>query len=202
VHLPEEDDGKETVRLVEQAGREGPAIVGDLRGEDVCRQVVEQTVSELGGLDLLVHDAVYQTMQPGGIADISTEQLDRMFRAAAPAARLEHPHRQLGAGLRAEPGADGPRRDQGGPGQHHQEPEPAARPEGDPVNTVAPGPIWRPLVPATMVPEMVEGFGSERALGRAGQPTEVAAAFVFLASDAASHITGGRIGVAGGMPVP
>jgi NAD(P)-dependent dehydrogenase (short-subunit alcohol dehydrogenase family) len=70
------------------------------------------------------------------------------------------------------------------------------------VNTVAPGPIWTPLIPATMVPEVVEGFGSETALGRAGQPTEVAAAFVFLASDAASYITGERIGVAGGMPMP
>jgi short chain dehydrogenase len=67
VHLPgEEEDGEETVRLVEQAGREGVAIVGDLREEDVCGHVVERTVSELGGLDLLVHNAAYQLMQPGG----------------------------------------------------------------------------------------------------------------------------------------
>jgi hypothetical protein len=70
------------------------------------------------------------------------------------------------------------------------------------VNTVAPGPIWTPLIPATMPAEKVEDFGSETPLGRAGQPVEVAHAFVFLASAEASYITGERIGVHGGMPLP
>jgi NAD(P)-dependent dehydrogenase (short-subunit alcohol dehydrogenase family) len=70
------------------------------------------------------------------------------------------------------------------------------------VNTVAPGPIWTPLIPATMPPEKVEDFGGETPLGRAGQPVEVAHAFVFLASAEASYITGERIGVHGGMPLP
>jgi NAD(P)-dependent dehydrogenase (short-subunit alcohol dehydrogenase family) len=75
-------------------------------------------------------------------------------------------------------------------------------PRGIRVNTVAPGPIWTPLIPATMPPEQVEDFGAETPLGRAGQPIEVAHAFVFLASAEASYITGERIGVHGGMPMP
>ena len=70
------------------------------------------------------------------------------------------------------------------------------------VNTVAPGPIWTPLIPATMRAEQVEDFGSQTPLGRAGQPVEVAHAFVFLASAEASYITGERVGVHGGMPLP
>ncbi|MCW2776285.1 MAG: short-chain dehydrogenase/reductase [Frankiales bacterium] len=75
-------------------------------------------------------------------------------------------------------------------------------PRGIRVNTVAPGPIWTPLIPATMPPEQVEDVGSETPLGRAGQPVEVAHAFVFLASDAASYVTGERLTVASGMPMP
>ncbi len=75
-------------------------------------------------------------------------------------------------------------------------------PKGVRVNTVAPGPIWTPLIPATMPPDMVDDFGSETPLGRAGQPVEVAAAFVFLASAESGYVTGERIGVHGGMPLP
>ena len=69
------------------------------------------------------------------------------------------------------------------------------------VNAVAPGPIWTPLIPATMAPDKVEGFGSDTPLGRAGQPVEVAAAYVFLASDEASYVSGTVLGVTGGKPV-
>lgn len=75
-------------------------------------------------------------------------------------------------------------------------------PKGIRVNTVAPGPVWTPLIPATMPPDMVDDFGSQTPLGRAGQPVEVAAAFVFLASAESSYVTGERIGVHGGMPLP
>jgi len=79
VHLPEEQaDGQETVRLVEQAGRKGVAVAGDLRDEQFCRSVIQRTVAELGGLDVLVNNAAYQMMQ-GGIADITTAQLERVF---------------------------------------------------------------------------------------------------------------------------
>jgi NAD(P)-dependent dehydrogenase (short-subunit alcohol dehydrogenase family) len=75
-------------------------------------------------------------------------------------------------------------------------------PRGIRVNTVAPGPIWTPLIPATMPPEEVEDFGGQTPLGRMGQPAELAPAYVFLASAESSFITGERIGVHGGMPLP
>lgn len=75
-------------------------------------------------------------------------------------------------------------------------------PKGIRVNTVAPGPIWTPLIPATMPADMVEDFGSQTPLGRAGHPVEVASAFVFLASAESSFVTGERIGVHGGMSLP
>ena len=74
-------------------------------------------------------------------------------------------------------------------------------PKGTRVNAVAPGPIWTPLIPATMAPDKVEGFGSDTPLGRPGQPVEVAAAYVFLASDEASYVSGTVLGVTGGKPV-
>jgi hypothetical protein len=69
------------------------------------------------------------------------------------------------------------------------------------ANSVAPGPIWTPLIPATMPPEHVESFGQQVPLGRAGQPAEVAPAFVLLASDEASYISGARLAVTGGRPI-
>ena len=69
------------------------------------------------------------------------------------------------------------------------------------VNSVAPGPIWTPLIPATMPPEKVAGFGDDTPLGRAGQPAELAAAYVLLASDAGSYISGARLAVTGGRPI-
>lgn len=74
-------------------------------------------------------------------------------------------------------------------------------PRGIRVNAVAPGPIWTPLIPSTMPPERVEGFGSDTPLGRAGQPIEVASAFVFLSSDDASYVSGTVLGVTGGKPI-
>jgi NAD(P)-dependent dehydrogenase (short-subunit alcohol dehydrogenase family) len=75
-------------------------------------------------------------------------------------------------------------------------------PKGIRVNAIAPGPIWTPLIPATMPAEKVEEFGADTSLGRPGQPAECAPAFVFLASDDASYITGERIGITGGNPLP
>ena len=215
VHLPEEqEDGQETVRLVEQAGRKGLALPGDLTDEAFARGCVQQAVDGLGGLDVLVHNAAYQMVQ-GGVADFTTEQIDRVFRTNVYAlfwlVQASLPHLQTGSSILITSSVQAYEPD---PGLMDYAATKAAlvnitkslaqelAPQGIRVNTVAPGPIWTPLIPATMPPDAVEDFGGQTPLGRAGQPVEVANAFVFLASDAASYITGERLTVAGGMPMP
>jgi NAD(P)-dependent dehydrogenase (short-subunit alcohol dehydrogenase family) len=214
-HLPEEQsDADETVRLVRDAGRTGISAPGDLRDEAFCQELVQRTVEELGGLDVLVNNAAYQMTQ-GGIADITTEQFDRVMKTNVYAmfwlCKAAVPHLQPGSSILNTSSVQA------------YEPSPELldyattkaaivnftrglaqelAPRGIRVNTVAPGPIWTPLIPATMPEEQVEDFGGETPLGRAGQPVEVAHAFVFLASAEASYITGERLGVHGGMPLP
>ena len=214
-HLPEERaDAQETVRLVEDAGRTGISLPGDLTDEAYCREIVERTVSELGGIDILVNNAAYQ-MAHEGLEDISTEELEHTFRTNIFAlfhtckAALEH--MQPGAAIINTAS------------QQAYQPSPSLLAyaatkaaivnfskglaqqvieRGIRVNIVAPGPIWTPLIPATMPPDQVKSFGQQAPIGRAGQPVEVAAAYVFLASQESSYIAGETIGVTGGTPLP
>ena len=216
VHLPEEQaDGSETVRLVEEAGRRGVSVAGDLRDEAFCGSVIDRAVSELGGLDVLVNTAAYQMSQPGGIADITTEQFDRVYQTNIYAmfwlCKAAIPHLAPGSSILNTSSVEA------------YQPEPHLLDyastkaaivnftkglaqdlvgKGIRVNTVAPGPIWTPLIPATMPQDKVAEFGTQSPMGRAGQPAELAPAYVFLASQEASYITGERIGVTGGMPLP
>jgi NAD(P)-dependent dehydrogenase (short-subunit alcohol dehydrogenase family) len=215
-YLPEEqDDAQETVRLVQEAGRTALALPGDVQQEQHCVELVRRTVDELGGLDVLVNNAAYQMAQPGGLADITTEQLDRVMKTNLYAmfwlCKAALPHLRPGSSIINTSSIQA------------YDPSPelldyattkaaivnftrglasTLAEKGIRVNTVAPGPVWTPLIPATMPPDEVEDFGSETPLGRAAQPAEVAPAFVFLASAESSYITGERIGVAGGMPFP
>jgi NAD(P)-dependent dehydrogenase (short-subunit alcohol dehydrogenase family) len=214
-HLPEEQsDADETVRLVRDAGRTGISMPGDLRDEDFCQELVRRTVDELGGLDVLVNNAAYQMTQ-GGIAEITTEQFDRVMKTNVYAmfwlCKAAVPHLQPGSSIINTSSVQAY---QPSPELLDYATTKAAivnftrglaqelAPQGIRVNTVAPGPIWTPLIPATMPAEQVEDFGGETPLARAGQPVEVAHAFVFLASAEASFITGERLGVHGGMPLP
>ena len=215
VHLPdEEQDGQETVALIESAGRRGLAVPGDLRDEKFCTDVIERAVAELGGLDILVNNAAYQMAQPGGITEITTEQFDRVFKTNVYAlfwlCKAAIPHLQPGSTIINTSSIEA------------YEPKAALfdyaatkaaivnmtkslaadlAEKGIRVNTVAPGPIWTPLIPATMPADQIEEF-SDTPLGRAGQPAELAPAYVFLASQESSFITGERIGVTGGKPMP
>ena len=214
-HLPEEQsDADETVRLVRDAGRTGISMPGDLREESFCSELVRRTVDELGGLDVLVNNAAYQMTQDG-IADITTEQFDRVMKTNVYAmfwlCKAAVPHLQPGSSIINTSSVQAY---QPSPELLDYATTKAAivnftrglaqelAPKGIRVNTVAPGPIWTPLIPATMPPGQVEDFGGETSLARAGQPVEVAHAFVFLASAEASYITGERLGVHGGMPLP
>ena len=215
-YLPEEeDDAQETARLVRDAGRRVVTVPGDITDEQHCTELVQRCVDELGGIDVLVNNAAYQMAQPGGIADITTEQLDRVMKTNVYAmfwlCKAAVPHLQPGSSIINTSSIQA--YDPSPPLLDYATTKAAIvnftrglasmlADKGIRVNTVAPGPIWTPLIPATMPPDEVEDFGSQTPLGRVAQPAEVAPAFVFLASAEASYITGERIGVAGGMPFP
>jgi hypothetical protein len=213
-YLPgEEEDAQETVRLVESAGRTAVTCPGDLQQEEQCRRVVDTAVQRLGGIDVLVNNAAYQMAQPGGIEDITTEQFDRVLKTNLYAmfwlCKEAVPHMTAGATIinTASIQATSPSPElldyattkagivnfTKGLGQ-------MLAPKGIRVNAVAPGPVWTPLIPATMPEEKVEGFGQTSPLGRAGQPAELAPAYVFLASQESSYITAEVIAVTGGQP--
>lgn len=212
VYLPEEEqDARETVRLVEDAGRRALTLPGDVRDEGFCRDVVERTVAGLGGLDVLVNNAAYQMSQDGGLADLTTEQLDRTLKTNVYAlfwiTKAALPHLKAGASIINTTSVQA---FQPSPQLIDYAATKAAilnftkalaqqvAEQGIRVNAVAPGPIWTPLIPATMPEEKVEQFGADTPLGRAGQPAELAPAYVFFASQESSYITGDRLGVTGG----
>ena len=210
----EDEDGQVTARLVEDAGRRALLLPGDIRSEDFCREIVERTVSDLGRLDVLVNNAAYQMAQPGGLPDISTEQLDRVMRTNLYAmfwlSKFALPHLEAGASIlnttSVQSGSPSPELmdyavTKAGIVNFTRGLAQSVAADGIRVNAVAPGPIWTPLIPATMPAEKVESFGEQTPLGRAGQPIEVAKAFVFLASEDSTYITGEVIAVTGGKPV-
>ena len=210
----EEDDGKRTAELVEDAGRQVLKVPGDLTGEQVCREVVDRTVGEFGRIDILVNNAAYQMSQPGGIADITTEQFDRVMKTNLYAmfwlCKMALPHMPRGGSIinTSSVQASSPSpplldyaTTKAGIVNFTRGLAQIVAEDGIRVNSVAPGPIWTPLIPATMPEEKVESFGKSTPLGRAGHPAEVATAFVYLASAEASYITGEVIAVTGGDPV-
>ncbi|KON72016.1 dehydrogenase [Cellulosimicrobium cellulans F16] len=211
-YLPdEEEDARTTARWVEDAGRTAVLLPGDIRDEEFCRRLVADAVAGLGGLDVLVNNAAYQMSQDEGLRGITTDQLDRVLKTNVYAlfwitkAALEHLPRGGAIVNTTSVQAFEP-----SPQLLDYATTKAAilnftkglaqqlAPEGIRVNAVAPGPIWTPLIPATMPEEKVEQFGADTPLGRAGQPAELAPAYVFFASQESSYITGDRIGVTGG----
>jgi NAD(P)-dependent dehydrogenase (short-subunit alcohol dehydrogenase family) len=214
-YLPEEeDDAQVTAKVVRDAGRRAVTAPGDLRDEEFCQSLVERTVSELGGLDVLVSNAAYQ-MSIGGIEDLTTEQLMRTYYTNVFATfwlcKASVRHMQPGSSIiittsiqayQPSPSLLDYASTKGALLNFTKGLSQELAPKGIRVNTVAPGPIWTPLIPATMPAEQVGSFGAETPIGRAGQPAELAPAYVFLASQESSYITGERIGVTGGMPMP
>lgn len=213
-YLPEEEqDAQETKRLVEAAGRRCVLLPGDLRTAQANIDAATSAVEQLGGLDVLVPNAAYQ-MTHDHLSDFPDEQIERTYatNVFSPFWLVKHLSKELSDGgsviITTSVQAVNP-------SEHlldYASTKAALNnlvvnlaaelgPDGIRVNGVAPGPIWTPLIPATMAVEKVEGFGSDTPLGRAGQPVEVAAAYVFLASDEASYVSGTILGVTGGKAV-
>ncbi|SDU82003.1 SDR family oxidoreductase [Jiangella alkaliphila] len=215
-YLPEErSDADATVGLVHDAGRRGFAYVADLRTHDACVEVVARAVGELGGLDVLVNNAGYQMAREGGIESIDPERLDRVFKTNLYALfwMTQEAVKHLKAGGCIINNSSIQAYDPSVSLLDYASTKAAINnatvnlaaelgPRGIRVNAVAPGPIWTPLQPATQPPEKVAKLGQDTPLGRAGQPAEVAPAFVFLASPRdASYVSGTVLGVTGGKPV-
>ncbi|MDB5512320.1 MAG: short-chain dehydrogenase/reductase [Enterovirga sp.] len=212
-YLNEHEDAKETARHVEAAGRKAVLLPGDISQASFCRTLVEQAVAGLGGLDILVNNAAHQKTVES-LEDLTEEELDLTFRTNIIAmfliTKAALPHLGDGASIinTTSVNADTPspqllayattkgaiQNFTGGLAQMLAE-------KGIRVNCVAPGPIWTPLIPSTMPAEKVTSFGSQVPMKRPGQPVELAPAYVMLASDEASYISGATIAVTGGKPI-
>lgn len=215
VHLPEEQkDADDTVARVTDAGRKGVSFAGDVREETFATSIVDNAVDALGGLDIVVLNAAYQKDRKG-LASLETAEFDRVFKTnlygMLYTARQAVPHLEPGASIivTSSVQAFNP-----SPGLIDYAMTKAAQvafvkalaeelgPKGVRVNAVAPGPIWTPLIPATgWDAERLATFGDDTPLGRAGQPAELAGAYVYLASEAASYVSGAVLPVTGGKPL-
>lgn len=212
-YLNEHDDARDVSRYVTNAGRKCVLVPGDLSDPAHCRAVVDRAVRELGGVDVLVNNAAYQMMHKN-LDEISDEEWDYTFRLNVGAyfhlAKAALPFMNAGSSII------------GSSSVNSDTPNPTLAPyaatkaaianfsaslaqllgeKGIRVNSVAPGPIWTPLIPSTMPPDSVESFGDNVPLGRAGQPAELAPIYVLLAFDDASYISGARVAVTGGRPI-
>ncbi len=214
-YLPEEEpDAKETAALIEQTGARALTIAEDLTEVDACRRTVAAAVDGLGGLDILVNNAGFHFTkdQAGTLEGLEPELVDRVLRTNLAAllwlSQAALPH--LGKGSVIINTSSIQAYEPSGHLVDYAATKAAVNsitvnlaeqlgPRGIRVNAVAPGPIWTPLQPATRTAEEVATFGSDSPLGRAGQPAEVAPAYVFLASETtASYVSGSILGVTGG----
>jgi NAD(P)-dependent dehydrogenase (short-subunit alcohol dehydrogenase family) len=212
-YLSEDEDARDTAALVEKAGRRAVLIPGDLTRREHCGAVVDETVRELGGIDVLVNNAAFQ-MTHETVEEITDEEWQHTFDTNITAmfrlVQAALPHMGEGASIINTSSVN------------YDQPKPTLLPyattkgaianftaglaqmlgdRGIRVNAVAPGPIWTPLIPSTMPAEQVAEFGKNTPLGRPGEPKEVAPVYVLLASDEASYISGAVIPVTGGKPI-
>ena len=217
IYLPvEQSDADVTARAIEKAGRKALLIPGDVSDPAFCRDAVEETVSALGGLDILVNNAAYQNRQKG-LEELTEEQWDLTFRTNIYGyfymAKAAIPHLKRGDAIintGSITGLEGSKElldYSATKGAIHAFTKSLAQnlvEQGIRVNCVAPGPVWTPLNPSdNKTPAQVAKFGAETPMKRPAQPEEIAPAFVFFASDAdSSYITGEVIHVFGGAPTP
>lgn len=213
VYLNEDIDAKETQKLIEEAGRKCLVIKGDVKNADFCKQAVDKVVQKFGNLNILVNNAGMQFPQQD-IKDITEEQLDITFRTNIYAyfyfAEAALKYMKEGdciinttsvTAYRSSPALIDYSSTKGAITTFTRSLATNLSEKGIRVNGVAPGPVWTPLIVSTFDEEKINKFGEETAMKRAGQPSELGPAYVFLASDDASFITGQVIHVNGGEVV-
>jgi NAD(P)-dependent dehydrogenase (short-subunit alcohol dehydrogenase family) len=209
-YLDEGEDARAAVELIEAEGRKAIAVAGDLQDEAHCRRVVEQARDEFGRVDVLVNNAAFQERRDS-IEEIPTDEWEKTLRTNLSATfwlcREAVPAMEPGASIinvssiqATQPSASllAYATTKGALVTYSKALATMLAPRGIRVNVVAPGPVWTPLVAATTDPESLSQFGADVPLGRPAQPAELAGSFVFLASPAASYITGAVIPVTGG----
>ena len=210
IYLNEEEDAQETKRQVEQEGRRCVTISGDIGDENFCQQAVRRTLDELNRLDILVNNAAEQHPKQS-IEEISAAQLERTFRTNIFAmffmTKAALKHLKEGAAIintasvtayKGSPELLDYSSTKGAIVAFTRSLSQSLVERGIRVNGVAPGPIWTPLIPSTFPPEKVEKFGQDVPMERAGQPEEIAPAYVFLASDDSSYMAGQILHLNGG----
>jgi NAD(P)-dependent dehydrogenase (short-subunit alcohol dehydrogenase family) len=211
-YLNEEEDARETKRLIESAGRTAVLMPGDIGDPAHCRAIVQRAADALGGIDILVNNAAHQ-MTFEDLEEIPDEEWDATFRTNIHAmfylTKAALPHLGPGSVIINTTSINA------------DKPKPTLLPyattkgaiqnftgglaqllgkKGIRVNCVAPGPVWTPLIPATMPPDQVEQFGASTPIGRPAQPRELAPVYVMLADPQASYVSGATVAVTGGQP--
>nr|WP_253838521.1 SDR family oxidoreductase [Actinokineospora globicatena] len=210
----EEEDAKATAALVTDAGRRAEVVLADLTVESENARVVDQAVAAFGRIDVLVCNAAYQMSRDGGLAEIDTAQFDRVLKTNVYAlfwlCKAALPHLGPGASIITTSSVQAFQ-----PSPHLLDYAASKGAivnftkglaldlvdRGIRVNSVAPGPVWTPLIPATMPPDKVKSFGAQAPLGRPAQPAELAPTYVYLASQESGYVTGETIAVTGGSPI-
>ena len=213
-YLPvEQSDAEDTAGWVEKAGRRCLLLPGDLRDEAHCRDLVARTVAAFGRLDILVNNAAAQVVNEG-LDDVSADDIEGCFRANVFAmyylAQAAVPHMRPGGSIvnttSVQAKVAGPSMliyaaTKGAIASLTVGLSNLLAPEGIRVNCVAPGPVWTPIQPIVKSPDQRETLGAHPPLGRAGQPAEVAPAYVLLASREGSYMSGALVPVTGGIPM-
>ncbi|HLU88896.1 MAG TPA: SDR family oxidoreductase [Cyclobacteriaceae bacterium] len=211
-YLSEDEDAEETAKYITAEGKQAVLVKGDISEEAQCKEVVRRAVEEFGRIDILVNNAAYQ-MARESLEEVSSEEWDYTFRTNIYSmfylCKAAKPHMKPGSTVVNTTSVNA------------YVPKPILVPyaatkgaiqnftaslgqlwadDGIRVNCVAPGPVWTPLIPATMPEENVKTFGENTPMKRAGQPAELAPIYVLLASQDSSYMTGSTVQVTGGTP--